>query len=177
MAINKAVRDGLQAEQADVADEMAQLEARLQWLKARQDALRLILQQEAAPPEQKAPPDTGLRRLGVRDAVRAVLKEAGALKPSRVTQILRDRGYQLKGKMKPGARFGQELWAMVKSGTLSKNSAGEYFLPDEEQDEPDTAAPPPPSSDEDASAVVRNESADATGADSGTEAEGSGASS
>ncbi len=65
---------------------------------------------------------------------------------------------------------------MAKSGTLSKNSAGEYFLPDEEQNEPDTAAPPPPSSDEDASAV-RNESADATGADSGTEAEGSGASS
>ena len=176
MAINKAVRDGLQAEQADVADEMAQLEERLKWLTTRQTALRLILQQEAAPPEQKAPPDTGLRRLGVRDAARAVLKEAGALKPSRVTQILRDRGYQLKGKMKPGARVGQELWAMAKSGTLSKNSAGEYFLPDEEQDEPDTAAPPP-SSDEDASAVVRNESAGATGADSSTETQGSGASS
>ena len=72
MAINKAVRDGLQAEQADVADEMAQLEERLQWLKTRQDALRLILDQETTP-------DTGLRRLGVRDAARAVLKEAGAL--------------------------------------------------------------------------------------------------
>ena len=155
MAINKAVRDGLQAEQASVADEMAQLEARLKWLTTRQAALRLILQQEAAPPEQEAPPDTGLRRLGVRDAVRAVLKEAGALKPAQVTRILRDRGYQLKGKMKPGARIGQEIWAMGKSGMLSKNSAGEYFLPDEEQDEPDTAAPPPPSSDEDASAVVR----------------------
>ena len=170
MAINKAVRDGLQAEQADVADEVAQLEARLQWLKTRQDALRLILDQETAP-------DAGLRQLGVRDAARAVLKEAGALKPAQVTQILRDRGYQFKGKMKPGARVGQELWAMAKSGTLSKNSAGEYFLPGEEQDEPNTAAPPPPSSDEDASAVVRNESAGATGADSGTEAEGSGASS
>ena len=177
MAINKAVRDGLQAEQANVADEMAQLEARLQWLTTRQDALRLILDQEAAPPEQKAPPDTGLRRLGVRDAARAVLKEAGALKPSQVTRSLRDRGYQFKGKMKPGARVGQELWAMAKSGTLSKNSAGEYFLPGEEQDEPNTAVPPPPSSDEDASAVVRNESAGATGADSGTETQGSEASS
>ena len=137
MAINKVVCDGLQAEQASVADEMAQLEERLKWLTTRQDALGLILQQEAAPPEQKAPPDAGLRQLSVRDAARAVLKEAGALKPSRVTQILRDRGYQLKGKMKPGARVGQELWAMSKSGTLSKNSAGEYFLPDEEQDEPD----------------------------------------
>ncbi len=137
MAISKAVRDGLQAEQASVADEMAQLEARLQWLTTRQTALRLILEQEAAPPEQKAPPDTGLRRLGVRDGVRAVLKEAGALKPAQVTRSLRDCGYQFKGKTKPGARVGQELWAMAKSGTLSKNSAGEYFLPGEEQDEPE----------------------------------------
>ncbi len=176
MAINKAVRNGLQAEQANVADEMAQIEARLQWLKIRQDALRLILQQEAEPPAQKAAPDAGLRRLGVRDAVQAVLKEAGALKPAQVTRILRDRGYQLKGKMKPGARVGQEIWAMAKSGTLSKNSAGEYFLPSEEQTEPDTAVRPQPGSD-DASAVDRNESAAATGADSGTETQGSGASS
>ena len=41
-------------------DEMDQLEARLKWLTTRQAALRLILQQEAAPPEQKAPPDTGI---------------------------------------------------------------------------------------------------------------------
>ena len=126
MALSKVVRDALEAEQASVADNMAQTAATLQHLQKRHDALSSILGEETAPDVAGM---NGFRQLGFRDALRAVLREAGELKPAKVTRIMRARGYQMKGKTDLGVRVGNELWKMCKTGTMSKNSAGEYFVP------------------------------------------------
>ncbi len=126
MALSKAVRDALEAEQASVAENMSQMAAALQHLQKRHDALSSILGEESAPDVAGM---NGFRQLGFRDALRAVLTEAGALKPAKVTRIMRARGYQLEGKTDLGVRVGNELWKMCKTGTMSKNPAGEYFVP------------------------------------------------
>lgn len=128
MALSKDARKALEDELAAITDERTRLQRRLEYLEKREHALTVILSDEGGP-NVDLPDSNGFTDLGLRDAIRHVLREAGALKPRKVTRIMRSRGYEVDGKTKLGTRVGNELWKMSESGSVSKNDSGEYFIP------------------------------------------------
>ena len=127
MPISKTVRKELDAEKKRLFFEMQRVEVQLEALQIRCQAIAEVLSDD---PTIVA--NNGFVDMGLRDAIRAVLAEAGELKPAKVTRILMNRGFQFSGKTKPSVRVGNDLWKMAEIGTLLKNDNGEYSLIEDE---------------------------------------------
>ena len=75
--------------------------------------------------------DTYLQSLGLRAAIKAVLKQAKQpLRPKDVALILKQRGYKSPygGNTNLSIRVGNEMWRMGRIKTLRKTSTGRYAI-------------------------------------------------
>ncbi len=74
------------------------------------------------------------RELGIRDAIRAVLRDAGkGLRPKQITAKLRSEGYEINNSNKTSlaTRVGTEAWRMGRTGQLFKRGSAYRLPPDE----------------------------------------------
>lgn len=76
--------------------------------------------------------ESSYANLGLRDAIRRVLFDAGrAMRPKEVTAILSRTGYSGEGQTDLSVRINNEMWRMAKNKLLAKTKPGLYKLPQE----------------------------------------------
>lgn len=124
MGLAQTTKDDLKAEQGRLQEDIERFAEQTERLRKRYEAIAELLGDEPA----LAVPTDGFAEMGLRDAMRTVLKEAGILKPVQVTRILKARGFLNKGKTDLSVRVSNDLWKLAKVGQLQKNANGEYRL-------------------------------------------------
>lgn len=128
MPVSSAVRKELETEQERLELQLDRLNAQAEAVKRRYLAVTEVLNDDPT----TIAANNGFGDMGLRDAMRSVLAEAGALKAGKVARILASRGFQFSGKTKPAVRVANDLWKMADAGQLVKNDNSEYSLAEDE---------------------------------------------